>query len=286
MKADFAPGRSLVWLSSYPKSGNTWLRSMLAVLRAPDRPLDLRYLPYGMDLFDRQILDDFAAISSITMTPDELVPYQAQLFAAVSREAEPPELAKTHAAAITGAGGTRLFGPDATAGAVYLLRNPMDVAVSYAHHDDKPLDEVIARMGDSEVALHQWEGRSGPNLPQIMRSWSDHVESWTDDPGFPVLVIRYEDMLADPAQALKQVAKFCGIETSPASVNHAVEACRFDRLKKVEDADGFSEKPSETRAFFRSGQSGEGRHVLNRSQIDRIIAVHGAIMERFGYWVA
>lgn len=283
MTADFANGRSLVWLSSYPKSGNTWLRAMLSVLTDPETPLDLNRLPFGMDLFDRQLLDDFAGISTATMTTRELIPYQAQLFAMASQQGTRPEFAKTHAAAITANCGTRLFDAGAAAGAIYLVRNPLDVVVSYAHHGAYSLEDTIARMRDAEGTLHQWHDKSGSNLPQLMGGWSDHVASWIDDCEFPVLLVRYEDMLGDTATTLENVAQFCGLEVGCDAIRSAVKRCEFGSLRANEEAEGFSEKPSANRSFFRSGRSGDGSNILSKEQISRIVEDHGAIMQRLNY---
>jgi hypothetical protein len=97
----------------------------------------------------------------------------------------------------------------------------------------------------------------------------------------PLLLIRYEDMLADSALELEKVARFLGIPAEACA--HAAAASGFSTLREQEDERGFRERvPSATR-FFRQGRSGEGKEKLPVHLIERIETVHGAVMNRLGY---
>jgi|GEM_PF-2595536 len=108
-----------------------------------------------------------------------------------------------------------MFPPGVSRGAVYIVRDPRDVAVSYAHFMGAGMDETIRRMGDTATAL--------PNrfnllqFPQPLGTWSEHVVSWLDDSGMPVHLVRYEDLLAEPATELAKVAVFLGVSPDAAS---------------------------------------------------------------------
>lgn len=276
--------QSIVWLASYPKSGNTWLRAMLTHLVQPvDQPLDLSNL-YGGPLADnRHTLDDHCGISSAEFRYDELLSYRPMLHYQLAIENRRPHFIKTHDMHVHDDNGRPLFPPAASAAVVYLVRNPLDVAVSFAHHAVADIDLIIDRMADESAMLNQWPDRISSFLPVRMGSWSGHVESWTRQAEIPILILRYEDILANTLDALEQVVATAGLDCTRAQCADAVEATRFDRLRALEWADGFVEKPVNSPYFFRTGTRGGGREFLASRQIDRLVADHRVTMARFDY---
>ena len=285
-RAEFGPDRTIVWLASYPKSGNTWLRAMLTAYLLPDRPLDLNAMVGATQVLDRQLLDDLTGISSSELTPEETIPYQAMLFREIARDNDPPLFAKTHWASVHDGDGNPVFPADATAGAIHIVRDPFDIVPSLSHHEEKDLDRTLELMSDEAWSLDHWPDKRSTSLPQIVGSWSTHTASWLDEATFPVLRLRFEDMLGDPSAALRSVLEFSGIAPEGYRVDAALAATQFDSLRKREAKQGFAEKPSSTRSFFRSGRSGEGREILNEEQAARLLRDHGAIMQRLGYTAA
>ncbi len=284
MIANLDATRPMIWLASYPKSGNTWLRAMLTALcLSPGEDLVLDKLVGRANLFDRQSIDDFAAVNSSELSVREVTPILSRYFSSVAARLEPPAFFKTHAACLDPGGGRASFPADTIAGAVYLVRDPRDVAVSYAHHDGLDLDVVIARMADSEAKFEYWPDRCSENVPQVMSTWSEHLRSWITNPDFPVLGLRYEDMLDDPLDALKRVAQFCGLDCRQEALERAVRLTDFSRLRQLEQESRFTSKPKQDRAFFRSGQSGDWRKKLNSVQISQIERDHAGVMKLWGY---
>lgn len=275
--------RTIVWLASYPKSGNTWLRSLLHAYLYPDEPLDLNDLGGGPVHLARQTLDDYCAISSGEMLPEELIPYRAILHTHLAKQCTFPAFIKTHDAYTVGRSGQPLFPQECSAGAIYIARDPVDIAPSLAHHEGRDLDWTINRLADPHAALNQWTDKSSTALPEYTSGWSGNVASWFGQTEIPVLYIRYEDMHTDPASTLDQVLKFCSLQVDQSKIAAAVSACTFDALQRLEGARGFREKPSSQRAFFRSGKVGEGRATLSVEQQQSIIATHREWMEKLGY---
>ena len=173
----------------------------------------------------------------------------------------------------------KLVTPEVTAGAIYLVRDPRDVAVSYAHHLGLPLDAVIALMADPAAAA----GGDERHVYQYLGTWSAHVQSWTPRPDPRRLVLRYEDLLADPARGFGDVIRLLGQEPPADLLARAVRFSGFDTLRAQEAAHGFGEAPRTLPAFFRAGRAGQWREAMTRAQADRIARDHGAVMARFGY---
>ncbi|MDN3644825.1 sulfotransferase domain-containing protein [Pontixanthobacter aestiaquae] len=281
--AQFDNDRKLIWLASYPKSGNTWLRSLLTAYLLPHDEFDLNAMLGEQDPFDRQQLDDHAGISSADFLPHELIPYQAQLHRDMAQESENWRLIKTHSAYVKADNREPLFPADASAGVIVIVRNPLDIVPSYAHHEGKDNAWVIAHLGNEHAGTDSWRHRSTTMLPQTMSSWSINVESWLSQSEVPILLLRYEDMHRDTEASLTKALRFCAIEIEPGLVTKAVSRCSIDRLRIDEAKKGFNERPSTQRSFFRSGKIGDGAKNLSKDQISMILNDHGRVMEMVGY---
>lgn len=284
MSAESPPPQSIVWLASYPKSGNTWLRAMLTHLLDPaDRPLDLSDLVGGAVAENRHAFDDICGIDSAEFSYAELLPYRSIFHHHLALENPHPCFVKTHDMFVADDRAAPMFPAAASAAVIYLVRDPRDVAVSFAHHAVANIETTIERMADSSAMLNQWPDRISPFLPVRLGSWSDHVESWTGQNDIPLLLLRYEDMLDDPVASLGRVTAIAGLDVTPAQCAAAVEATRFERLQSIERATGFVEKPANAPRFFRAGKSGGWRDVLTPNQVERIVSDHRATMERCDY---
>ncbi|WP_268893197.1 sulfotransferase domain-containing protein [Pontixanthobacter aquaemixtae] len=270
-------------MASYPKSGNTWLRSLLTAYLFPDEEFSLNAMIGEQDPFDRQLLDDHAGISSADYAPEELIYYQAQLHLEMGRANENRRFIKTHSAYIRSADGVALFPDQASAGAIIVVRNPIDIVPSFAHHQNSDLDWAIDEMENLDAGLNKWPTRSSMMLPQTMSDWSANVRSWLDQTAIPTHVLRYEDMHRDPEGSLAAVLRFCAIDVEADKVAKAVDRCRIDRLREDEKSGGFNERPSARRTFFRSGKTGDGARAMSDKQKLRILETHRSTMEALGY---
>ena len=174
---------------------------------------------------------------------------------------------------------TPTISPEASAGGVYLVRNPLDVTISYAHHMSLTLDQAIDHLN-----AHGFVMEKRANFAHdVVGSWTENVESWTARSPESLLVIRYEDAVEQPFKAMGDLARHIGLAPNPLQIGLAVEFSSFKRLKADEVARGFDERPSADGTFFREGRAGQWREVLTATQVDRIVQANGATMERFGY---
>ncbi|MHC8508452.1 MAG: sulfotransferase domain-containing protein [Rhodospirillales bacterium] len=270
----------ILWVASYPKSGNTWVRAFLANLQAGEKkPLDINRirmfsasdaaaLPY------EKVLGKPAA----DLTLEEVCRARGRAHTCMAGSVPPHEVltVKTH----VGLGrmfDTPTITPEVTWGGVYIIRNPLDVAVSLSHWFGADTDEAIRFMESEEIA-------SAPDqIPQLSGTWSNHVRGWTRAPGMHRYVVRYEDLLAHPKAEFSKIADFLEIPKNPQLVKRAVKHVSFKTLQGQETKHGFAENEGRKERFFRTGQSGQWRERLTPEQIKRIIDAHGEIMAEFGY---
>lgn len=273
--AYFPPG--LVWLASYPKSGNTWVRVLLANLAAGKaQPADINNLAEPFTLLGRwRFADDLLVEPDLLDEQDieRLRPLQCDF---VADRVSAPFFCKTHDR-FTARSGHPILGTRAW-GALYMVRDPRDVAVSLHHHASLPLDAAIAAMNDPDFYL---SGRV--QLRSRVGDWAGHVLEWTGQTLVRTRVVRYEDLREDTVGTLGSIAGFLGGRVTEAEIQRAVAHSSLDELQRQEAAKGFRESlPGQTR-FFRSGQVGEWRDVLTASQVRTIEDRFAPAMARLGY---
>ena len=277
--------RGFVWLASYPKSGNTWFRMLLANLLADsDRAVPLNTLLFRAAI-DNGRFGELAGVAFDDLNweeMDRLIPAFLRLDLAKSSALRPRRLyRKVHSAYVVNRAGKALFPNDATAGAVYIVRNPLDVAASWAFHSGLSFARSTAHLNDRCATM------GGPHRKMCrerLLDWSGNVRSWSQAP-FPVLVLRYEDLLADTAAELRRAVRFLRLEdVSEARLRRAVAHSSFARLRRIEERKGFVEKPQTSAGrFFREGRAGGWREHLSAAQARLLVHKHWATMEAFGY---
>jgi aryl sulfotransferase len=273
------------WLASYPKSGNTWLRAILATL-VSGRAADINAMAFlGPHAASRSRFDRALGIDSASLSDKQEFNLRPRVYEILAAEAERPLYCKTHDAYLPTPAGEPLFPAAATRGAVYVVRDPRAVAVSMVHFMARSIDETIAAMDNPMEVFAGSAHRLSQHLRQPLRRWCEHVESWLAAP-FPVHLMRYEDMLADPHTAILAMAEFLCLPVSEATVTTAVEATSFSRLQAQERATGFAESPRHAAAFFREGRADGWRRALTPAQVGRIVVAHVQVMRRLGYDVA
>ncbi len=277
--------KSNVWLASYPKSGNTWMRIALLSLRdgGAEVKVDRLKRDIGVFLAMRHRLDMLLDIDSSDLTPEETMLLRPKIYDLFDLAPENVVMWKVHDCWEKTPDGAAMFPAEATAAAIYLVRDPRDIAVSYAHYFGVDIDTAIERMADRSYRVAAKTHSGHFHVPQTYSSWSEHVLSWIDRSGLSPLVLRYEDMVADMGIALRQVSDLLGWNSTAAAIEGAVASTRFDRLQAQERAFGFREVKLKEQPFFRKGKAGTWRDTLSVAQVARIEAEHGAVMERLGY---
>jgi len=274
----------IVWLASFPKSGNTWFRVFLANLTAGEAgPADINDLDErGGIASDRQALEAATLLDSGLLSADDVERLRPQVYARLAAEMTAERWIKVHDAWTHNADGEPVMGRAARA-AIYLARDPRDVAVSLAHHNNISLDGAIELMAGPRSALCRGRRGQPPQLRQRLLSWSAHVESWLGQSDTPVHLVRYEDLRADPTAAFTAALRFAARAASEVEIARAIRHSDFGEMQRQEAVRGFVERTSRTAPFFRAGEVGGWQDALNADQVSRVEAAHGGAMTRLGY---
>ena len=271
----------VLWLASYPKSGNTWLRAVIGAWLSGE-PARLDAL-MADSIAARGDFDDAIGIPSSDLTPGEVAALRPRVVEQLVAATEGPLVRKIHDGLYPGPNGEPVVPAAATRGAIYIVRDPRDVAVSLGHHFARPVEWAVDRLADDGYELASSNHSPAAQLAQRLGTWSRHVTSWVDDPPFPAHVMTYEDCVEDPVRAFGAALRFSGLgDVSDGDVVRAVEGARFERLREEEAAHGFRERAVGA-PFFRRGRPGAWRDEMSPEAAARIEATHGEVMVRFGY---
>ncbi len=277
------PPKGILWLASYPKSGNTWTRTflhnLLKILEGEDDAQDIN----EMNEFTTWEISARAYEKHLGKPPkdcdrEEIAKVRPKVQEEIAERTDGLALIKTHHALVMDRG-VPTINFAVSSGAVYILRNPLDVAISFSHHMSSTVDHAIDEMAmvGLETAV------TDKSVYEIYGSWSQHVESWTHKPHRTIYVMRYEDMIANPFRAFGGLARHLLLRPTAEQLGKAIERASFKNLQEQEKKGGFREKPEKAEKFFREGKSGTWREQLNRRQIRRIVQAHHVQMRRFGY---
>jgi len=269
--------RRIIWLASFPKSGNTWTRSFLAnYFQPPGKTLDINSLRHfttadvRQDFFDRANGGPFRG-----ETIDDWIRVRPKALRLIAASNSGHHFVKTHCQVIK-IGDQDLIMPEVTAAAIYLMRNPFDVALSYARHLAVDVDVAIDRMSDRK-SVQANESR----IMEIVGRWDDHIQSWTTAHGLPMHVMRYEDMVADADKAFRALFGFLQIPVKRSQLRRALDLASFKSMQKQERQKGFRERPQNMKQFFTRGTAGGWRRDLTPAQVARIRSEFLPTLERW-----
>jgi hypothetical protein len=276
--------KKIIWLASYPKSGNTWFRIFISNLfSSKTEPIDINELQDTTIASNRQLFDDIAGISSADLTKSEIEKLRPDVYEKMAAQSEVLLFMKIHDAFIFTSDGVPLVSETASKKIIYFVRNPLDVAVSFAHHLGVQVEKSVDIMCDDKYAFCNRTDRLHNQLEQRLFSWSNHIKSWTDQTIIPIKVIRYEDMLTNTFKVFSEAIKYIGMDYPDEIIQKAINHSSFSELQKQELSKGFKEKAPVADLFFRKGCNGTWREELSESCVKKLVTVHSEIMMKFGY---
>ena len=271
----------ILWLASYTKSGNTWLRVFLYNLLSNATEANsvkgikaLNYSDSHSHLFqhvsDKPVAD---------LTIAEIAALRGDMHRSLAKGNKDSIFIKTHSCLCEQMGHDQIT-MDATSGAIYVMRNPLDVCISMAPHFHISVDEAIEWLTDYTFTA----GGTETDVPYIIGGWSRHVESWTRPGASSTLhILRYEDMTFRPGPTFKGLAKFLGMKPPSDVLKRAIRLSSFKTVQEQEIRDGFEENLSNGENFFRVGKANQWKSILTEDQIRRVVEGNYDVMKQFNY---
>jgi hypothetical protein len=230
----------------------------------------------------RFLIDESFGINSSELTEEEFADCRREYFQILHRSLVHTHFFKVHES-YPSDGEQNFILDEITAGVIYIVRNPLDVACSLANHMDIGVDEVMKHMADETFNFnytpHKWSSQS----PQRLSSWSNHVNSWIENYNGPLLVVRYEDLHSNLHLTVSKMINFLELKLDEKKLNKAQRFSSFSTLKAQEMQKGFREKFPGPNMFFRQGKVGGWRAELTEPQIATIMGDHSGVMRKLNY---
>jgi hypothetical protein len=276
--------KNIVWLASYPKSGNTWFRMFLAnYLKNSLTPLSLEEIERTPIASNAEDFEEVSGLNPFELTANEVDLYRPDVYRFLSQNAVYEEeilYKKTHDAYSYNGHDVPLFPKELSKGAVYFVRNPLDVCVSYANHSAGKIEQTLRLLLNEKAQI---AGKKSGQLRQHLFSWKNHVKSWQSQSEIPVHLVRYEDMKENPVAVFGSIIHFLGLEYDEDRLIRAIINSDFKLLQQMEQEKGFKEKMQKSESFFWKGKIGNYKEHLSETQIQELVAYNYDTMKEFGY---
>tara|TARA_B100002052_G_C15866457_1_gene592563 strand:+ start:1331 stop:2164 length:834 start_codon:yes stop_codon:yes gene_type:complete len=262
----------IIWLASYPKSGNTYVRSFLSSYFFSNNGIfDFKLLRHIEQFPDKQFFNGF--VNSKNEASKKWLQLQRDI-----TQSKKIKFLKTHSA--YGSYNNNPFtSSEVTLGAIYIVRDPRNVISSLMNHFSLKKVEALDMLLDGKRGIKSKDGNFATYT--FLSSWSNHYKSWSNIESFRTILIKYEDLKDNKEKVFTDLIKFInnllnqnrGIDYQ--KFNKALETTNFNFLKKKEAEEGFSEAIfSESNdkkiPFFNLGFKNSWQKFLDKETIEKI----------------
>jgi hypothetical protein len=277
----------IIWLASYPKSGNTWLRSIISsLINTDDGNFNFRLLdriplfPMRKHLQDfTKNFNNFEEVQKYWIFAQEKINLNNKI-----------NFFKTHQLNCN-INNYEFTNKNNTAGAIYIVRDPRNLITSISNHYDKNIQEskkflFTPRLIGTEPAEN--------NVINLIGSWNEHYKFWTKSDLFKnkILLIKYEDLILDIEKQIEKIVAFLNryisVPTNKNKIKKIIETTSFGNLQKMEENENFKEgvydntKSKKVKFFFR-GPENNWKVSLAEEDIIEIETKFYLEMKELGY---
>ena len=278
----------IIWLASYPKSGNTWVRHFLASLIYSNQgKVGLEKLGFIMqypkrDQFEKLVtnLDDFNQIKKNWINSQNLINSDNKL-----------SIFKTHHA-LCSLGKDNFTDKKNTLGAIYIVRDPRNVISSILYHFNlSNTEEALNFIQREDTFIGNVKNKVNYPLHTLIGSWKTNYNSWKFS-GKNFLLVKYEDLILNPNTEFRKIANYItnttNIKFSEEQIKKGIDESSFENLQKLEDKNGFIESikdPEKKRKkkFFNLGPRNDWKKSLDKKFVDEIENSFKDEMKELGY---
>ena len=266
----------IIWLASFPKSGNTWMRAFLS---------SYLYLDLDKENFTFNLLKKIERFPNLNQLNN--IGIKPKSFLDVAKSWIPTQnhinlnnkinLLKTHQAF----GNFENFpftDSNNTLGAIYLVRDPRDVLISYSKHMKQSIDKTLDLVLEDDSKGNLFEGKNSV-IGEMRGSWSQHYNSWKYSNLKDKIIIKYEDLINNPFDTFSKVISHLNylfqklsfpLETNPERIRKCIEISNFNNLQNLEKKLGFSDNIKSGATFFNKGTTNQWQDELSNKIIYKI----------------
>lgn len=278
----------IIWIASYPKSGNTWVRSIISsLIYSNDGNFDFDLLKKIQQFPNKKYFENF---TNDFHNINEIKKYwiESQNFLNLDKKVK---FFKTHH--INCKIGEHAFtNKNNTLGTIYVVRDPRNLINSFTNHYS--IDKNTAKnfiISRQSVTGALGEMKKDNNIFTVLGSWNDHLKSWTNM-NQNLLLIKYEDLIENPLNEINKITKYLenliDFSYNKEKINNIINSTSFEVMKKKEAEEGFHESvmdnTNENKVnFFNLGKENKWEKHLNNEDQEFIKDKLGLEMKELGY---
>ena len=281
----------IIWIASYPKSGNTWVKSLLSSYLYSNNGIFNSNLSKKIQQFPdknyfKYFIQDFSdtkKISDYWITAQDRI----NLF-----NENKTIFFKTHSALCTYKNNS-FTNKNNTQAVIYVVRDPRNVITSISNYYSLSIDESYNFMINKNKIISEAEmGGKNFGISTVLGSWALHYKSWEKIKFAPTLIVKYEDLIKNTKNSLiiiiNFLKKFIDIKIDDKKILNTVNSCSFDNLAKMEKAGGFIEERFSNKSrkriiFFNLGKKNNWKKLLNSKTAEKIRVVFSKEMKELEY---
>ncbi len=277
--------KKIIWVSSYPKSGNTWMRYLLS-----------NYFYNFSKKFDQKIINNIKKFHTdnlfktnenalaVKNNPYEISKYWIKTQEIMTKNSKDIFFLKNHNACLK-IQNNKFTNDSLSLASIYIVRDPRDVVVSYAKYSNLSYDTTIEKLL-SDKLICVIDKNDFWNI-EIIGSWLFHYQSWKRGiPNVPSIIIKYEDLVYNCHEQFSKViiflSKLMNFKVNQEMIDFSIKESSFKKLQKSEKVNDFFEKDGGG-TFFRNGICGNWINELSNSQILKIENALGEEMNILDY---
>ena len=274
----------IIWIASYPKSGNTYIRSLLsAYYFSKSGEFEFDLLKNIKQFPDKFFFDK--ELNNIEEAFKNYVPAQKKIF-----ENKKVRFLKSH----------NLLGlykghpftvPEYTLGAIYVVRDPRNVILSLMNHYSLSEKEALDFITDDNRDIHQDENDFAAY--SFLSSWAKHYTSWSTAKKYRKLLIKYEELKSNKYEIFRDIIVYVNTllnrteRVNKEKLKRAIESTEFNILKQKETKKGFVEsakdKKGKIKIFFNKGFENDWKNSISSKSIKKIETKFYNEMVNLGY---
>jgi len=281
----------IIWIASYPKSGNTWVRSLLsAYLYSDNGSFNFELLKNIPKFPQRKHLEYFTNdFSDIKKISEYWIAAQDRINLFNENKSI---FFKTHSA-LCALENNLFTNKNNTQAVIYIVRDPRNIITSVSNHYSFNIEEAYNFMVDENriISNDKWSAKNF-GLAEVLGKWSQHYVSWKNIKFAPILIIKYENLLNDTIGSLTKILnflnKFIDLKIENKKILKTVKDCNFENLRKMEINEGFheaaySERKNKKVNFFNLGKKNNWKVLLSSEIEKKLIVSFNKEMKELGY---
>jgi len=278
----------IIWISSYPKSGNTWVRALLSSYFYSkdgnfhfDLLEQIKEFPKHSDY-----LNEISVNRNLAEIAKEWIPAQRKLNL---KHNNSPFFLKTHSA-ICNVEGSDFTDKENTLGAIYVVRDPRNVILSLSNHFDYSIEKSLEMICNKKQIITNPTKKNRYFGFTVVSDWQNHYRTWKSCKLVEVKIVKYEDLILSPKNTfisiLNFINKFMQVDIDEDRIKNVLMSTEFSKLQQSENKYGFKESSNMSgfnKKFFNLGPKNDWKNLLKKEIKEKIENHFKEEMKELGY---